>query len=345
MSDSKKKQLNFIAFAYAIGIVLVIFGHSFPLGRTVVPEITLSLRAFIYSFHMPLFFYISGMLIKYSSDDGGLYRGMAYSTFILKKAAKLLTPYFILALIAMVPKYFVVEYISDSVSLNADYFIRTFLIPRENVWGHFWFIPVLFILFCFSYLLLKIVRRTWLTVLFTSLLVFINCYPVNMGWFGIRDICFYGIYFWSGIITSDYIIANQTNIFSKNKGILAILTGIILFIILSFKIEHRTILNSMLHLLVAILMIYSILCFGVIYQRKKYVYFNWLNGKVFTVFLLSWPCQAIVEICLNKILNLNWFLVMPSMFLSGLFGPLLIIWIYKKMEIKNKLLKASIGIS
>ena len=346
MAASKKGQLNFISFAYAIGTVLVIFGHSFPLGKAVIPESMLSLRAFVYSFHMPLFFYISGALLKYWSDERGLYRGMTYPVFILKKAKKLLIPYFVLALLAFVPKYLMTGYISDRVLLDADYLIRSFFVPRENVWGHFWFIPVLFGLFCFSYLQLKIVQKAWSTVLFTILFLLLNFHPINLGWLGIRDICNYGIYFWLGLITSDYITANQTAIFSRGKGIAALVTGIGLFLSLAFMITGRgAMLRSMLFLLVALLLIYSILCLGIVYQQEKYSFFEWLNGKIYTVFLLSWPCQSIIEICLNKILNLYWFIVMPSMFLSGLLGPLLIIWLYRKLKIENRLLKASIGIS
>lgn len=50
------ERFDFIDNMKAIGIALVVFGHAPDLGAT--------LAAIIYSFHMPLFFFISGFLLK-----------------------------------------------------------------------------------------------------------------------------------------------------------------------------------------------------------------------------------------------------------------------------------------
>ena len=49
----KKQRLDYIDAAKAIAIILVIIGHCYWVGA--VPR----LRNIIYSFHMPLFFFVS----------------------------------------------------------------------------------------------------------------------------------------------------------------------------------------------------------------------------------------------------------------------------------------------
>jgi len=338
-----KKSLGFITFAYGIGAILVVFGHSYPIGESEVPSFLLDLRSFIYIFHMPLFFFIAGVLMKYTNDIENV-SCKGQMSFVAKKAGKLLTPYFVLAFIAVMPKYFVAQYVTRAVSFDITYFIRIFLIPRENVWGHFWFIPVLFAMLCFRNTLLYSYSKIWVATLLTAILITIHFYPINTGWLGIRDVCFYGLYFWLGVIVSDCVIAQYAQLFSLKKGLMAMFAASMLFIGLFYFMKGTMLIKGILSLLTALLMIYAIFVFGTEYQRREYVFLDWLNGKVFTVFLLSWPCQAVIQIWLNKILKLNWYYVMPSMFFAGLFGPLFVIYIYEKFHIRSRFLKVVLGI-
>ncbi len=341
--DNNKQQLTFISFAYAIGIILVVFGHSYPLGNSYVPQFMLYIRSFIYSFHMPLFFFISGVLMKYTHRGKSLCMG-EYLYFIRKKAMRLLTPYFVLTLLAFVPKILVAQYVTNKVLVTFNYFIKVFLVPRESIWGHFWFIPVLFILFCCSYLMLKSLRRTWHVVLFTGIFVLLNTFPIDIGWFGIKDVCVYGFYFFIGILSSDVVIKNQDKLFSLNKGICTVVISVGLFICSHLVMKQGIIINSLFVIITALVMIYSIFALGALYQRKKYRFLEWMQEKNFTIYLLSWPCSALVQIYLNKFLELNWSLVMPAMFLAGLLGPLIVISFYEKLKINNKFLKIIVGI-
>ncbi|MEO0289433.1 MAG: acyltransferase family protein [candidate division WOR-3 bacterium] len=71
------RRENFIDIAKSIGIFLVVLGHT---------EIDQNLKTFIYSFHMPLFFIISGFLLKIESN---------FKEFFLKRFKRLILPYFI----------------------------------------------------------------------------------------------------------------------------------------------------------------------------------------------------------------------------------------------------------
>ena len=207
MMESNRQRLNFVSFAYALGAILVVFGHSYPLGEayTTIPKFLYRTQVFIYIFHMPLFFFISGLLLKYSHPQVGGFQESS-GAFLRKKATKLLIPYFALALIAIVPKYFVSQYISDTVTLDVGYIIRTFLIPRDNTWGHFWFIPVLFCFFCLRTVWIEAAKRTWTAVVFTGFLMVLNFFPIPIAWFAVKDISIYGVFFGWGIYSAVHLL-------------------------------------------------------------------------------------------------------------------------------------------
>ena len=50
------KRLNYLDYAKGIGILLVVLGHIYNNNT----------KLWIYSFHMPLFFIISGYLLEYN---------------------------------------------------------------------------------------------------------------------------------------------------------------------------------------------------------------------------------------------------------------------------------------
>ncbi|MCH5299787.1 MAG: hypothetical protein J1E56_00580 [Ruminococcus sp.] len=73
-----KRKLTFISYAYAIGAIFVVLGHSTPTGTSDLPLFIDKIRTFIYCFHMPLFFFIAGFLFKYTSN----YKLNSYGSFI-----------------------------------------------------------------------------------------------------------------------------------------------------------------------------------------------------------------------------------------------------------------------
>ena len=80
----KKKREEFIDIAKGIAILCVIIGHTwknaYPADKR--------LMVFIYSFHMPLFFILSGWCLK-STD-------VKISSVIVKKIKQLVVPYVVI---------------------------------------------------------------------------------------------------------------------------------------------------------------------------------------------------------------------------------------------------------
>ncbi|HLC15852.1 MAG TPA: acyltransferase family protein, partial [Thermodesulfovibrionia bacterium] len=81
MKVKNANRLYWVDALKAIGIFFVVFGHTVGIEARV--------RDYIFSFHMPLFFFISGFLLKKKHLE------MPYVSFLIKKGKELLTPYFV----------------------------------------------------------------------------------------------------------------------------------------------------------------------------------------------------------------------------------------------------------
>lgn len=133
--------------AKGIGIILVVLGHSFLLpGPTETSNLFLStLRMTIYSFHMPLFFFISGYFMQI--------KGIGLKEIIVKKAKRLLIPYFFFGLLfAPIKSYF--SYLAHN-SYQMSRFWELFW-GGVNPIGELWFLYFLFLISAVYYLLRKI---------------------------------------------------------------------------------------------------------------------------------------------------------------------------------------------
>ncbi len=96
---------NFLSGILLVQIVatyLVILGHSYPFV-TGFPEWLDQTRTFLYLFHMPLFVWVSGYLLVYTRQAEKYTAGI----YMVRRTAKLLVPYLILSIVALLPKHVV----------------------------------------------------------------------------------------------------------------------------------------------------------------------------------------------------------------------------------------------
>lgn len=77
-----------ISFLQTFGIILVVLGHTGSNSETI-PY----LSKWIYSFHMPLFIFISGYLLKFTTE--GRIGDIQLNTFVIKKFKRLYFEYVI----------------------------------------------------------------------------------------------------------------------------------------------------------------------------------------------------------------------------------------------------------
>ena len=192
-----------ISIAKAIGIILMVIGHS---GC---PEY---IHDFIYMFHMPLFFFLSGLCFKdkYITHT---------SDFLLRRIKGLYVPFVLIALLFLLlhnpflnlgliqGEYYELDAIYD----RAKSIIFS-LHKEEQLLGGFWFIPQLLYASVFFIFVLKLLRVKWLSLLLLIFLaVLFHYFNVTIPYTGIGFVSFYGAVF----MMWGYILKDKVHIGSR----------------------------------------------------------------------------------------------------------------------------------
>lgn len=130
--NSPEKHLNYIDTAKGIGILLVVLGHNLQ-G---VPELT----SWIYTFHMPLFFIITGYLDAHKQAQGAAHKPIG--SYIRSKAASLLWPYMTFSIVNLV--WLLVFRLVMGVQPEAPF--PVILLKMLTTYGYraMWFLPTMF---------------------------------------------------------------------------------------------------------------------------------------------------------------------------------------------------------
>ncbi|MBQ8835459.1 MAG: acyltransferase [Oscillospiraceae bacterium] len=301
--NAPKEKIQFIAGARCIGILLVVLGHSYPFNVSI-PAFWEQVRSFLYLFHMPLFIFISGYLVTKNTRPAG--------TYIARRATRLLIPYFALSLIAFVPKVMVQQFLNDSAEFSVAYLIKSELIPRQNVWGHFWYLPAIFLLGCLGVILTKPFQKNkWIQPAALIVSLAMLYLPTATDWLGLEDIRKNAFYFILGMVFAD---TKAEWILRSPFWLLALPAAVFLF---------QLPVGIFSGCAIACLMIGFILCICTLADITVLPVLKNIELNSFSIFLLSWPAQAVTEVLLNKLLHLPVAVTMVCMFTAGLVVPLI----------------------
>lgn len=179
------KRIDFIDALKGLAIFFVLWGHSIQDLRNGSDFFHNPLYEFIYSFHMPLLFLISGFFFK---------SALKYNLreFLYKKSLQLLLPCLVWTLIFKGVELLSYTLIDHSKINWIPELKKTFLAEV----GYLWFLKELFISYCLVYLAYKILKVEWLAFLMTI------CFVLIMPYLGMQR--FLLPMFVSGILLKDH---------------------------------------------------------------------------------------------------------------------------------------------
>lgn len=139
MPETKQGRLQYVDVAKAFAIFLVVLGHPRPV------EDYGQLETFLYAFHMPLFFMLSGVFVKQKAS----YSWATWKSFLSRNFLTLILPY-----IVWVAIYMPFTYIDLTKALYGSWIVLRDLSTLSSLW----FLPVLFLartyvelMFCLSW--------------------------------------------------------------------------------------------------------------------------------------------------------------------------------------------------
>ena len=254
------------------------------------------LNAVLYTFHMPLFFALSGALFK-NSLENKKYKN--FKELVVKKVKRLLIPFLIVTLFYAIPIKYISGYYNQSENVLKDILFGEIL---QQGTTHLWFLPTLFVIFCISYIYiqrsgLQSTKKLNKFILFILLVVANVLSPiVKIGF--IRNLLFYTIYFCIGYFfeTKRKKINGRIDNCKKRKfGYLITLIGILFIIV---KIVDIKFIEDFIIIIIAILEVFVV--YVIAYQLSKLDSIN-QNNKInkigeysFGIYLYSDPINYII---------------------------------------------------
>ena len=89
---------------------------------------------------------------------------------------------------------------------------------------------------------------------------------------------------------------------------------------------------------IAMLMIFAIVQLCRMYADKTTIQRKSLIAQTYQIFILSWPCQLVVGVLVERILHMNWMVFIPVVFITGVVMPLILLklidWLEEKIDVR-----------
>jgi fucose 4-O-acetylase-like acetyltransferase len=287
-----RDRLHWVDYAKGIGIFLVIVGHVLRglVNSSILQPSALLLLVdrWIYGFHMPLFFFISGLFVKRSLSK-------PFKDFLLDKLYVIAYPYFLWSLIQM------------SIQALASRYTNTNQISLADIWQiiyqpyqQFWFFYTLFAILIVYGILHKLKLSPIFFLTFAVLLYSLHGLNVNFGPWGVLYLFRrHAIYFALGVIFGSgtwLSIKSQINRFAL---ILITLGG---YIAVGLAVQFQLTENVIAIPLIAMLGIAATVALAVLLDKFNLLLFvkNW---GIFSleIFLVHTIAASVFRIVLQKL--------------------------------------------
>lgn len=334
IKHTTKSNLGYISLIKNIALLLVILGHAGCIyaGRwqyDVVNKYSNILKyitEYIYSFHMPLFVFVSGYIYSYSKNIKKKYS--CRKEFIINKLKRLIVPYLITSILFMIPIQMIFDIYKDGEkSYISRVFFETILAKRP---AHLWYLLMLFNIFIIFIFVEKYIKSNKY-IINILLLFFISIASIKIpNLYQISSSFKYLIYFYIGYI----ICENKNNIkdnLIKNKNIFLIL-HILVFNIMYFSIDNNSeniVLKIITIIITPVLSIFALVwIYGYIMKLydNKNNYKKIINSKLyklidkynFNIYLVHQPIMlSIISIFTNvKISPIELYIILFTITLS-----------------------------
>lgn len=338
------KKLRFVELDLykAILCMLVVFGHS------ITQSIRLNIVAnntfyILYTFHMPVFFIISG--ITYYNFE----RKYKLKDYFEKKVLRLIIPYVSITIFVYVVFNITSIILNNLINANLEFYnwrkiIQGLILSYSNIAKHLWFIYVLFIINIISKLLGTFIEKNKLMYIVISLILSVYAYRYTESEYSlIARVLYYNFYFQIGNMVLNSIFKNKNFIINKLRFIVIFSSVFVVNNLLLLTLRNNNNLNQTIKwffLLVSTITIFNIILILIEYcKNNKYFVeiFSIISKYNFEIYLLHNPFITLGSVTfLTKILNVT---PIVAIVIGTILGIVIPIFISKYFIRKNKILK------
>lgn len=246
MNNTKQKTFNQqIVLIRAIAILIVILGHSIILydpswgiyKTAVQAPYFLLLKKVINVIQMPLFFSVSGFLFFYGVNKRNFWQ------LAKNKCKRLIIPYICIALLWMNPIKLILRVPGYDYHGIPNLLLNQILLQNN---GHLWFLPCLFFIFLFIYLLVKYVRND---IVISLMLICLSYFSYKVPQIvELNFIAQYSVFFYVGYLSNKYTLKEMSNLIYVAAFVVSLISALLI---------HQPLLR-ILALLVSLFSLYNI---------------------------------------------------------------------------------------
>lgn len=284
MENIERKRLTYLDMVKGFGILLVILGHTYPDSN--------SIKIWIYSFHMPLFFIISGILLNHTNTED-----KDIKSIIISKFKSLIIPYIFFELLAIFIWMILNEFTLNALRWNI---IDSLLMYTRA--GATWFLPCLFVAELLFIVLRKNIKNDYI-LMAVSLILFLIPLIVNIDNHYIIVVlrCFIALGFLTlGYYSYKYII--KSSLSYRAIGILVVINIILSYINGYVDLWSLTFNNQFIYIVCSVIGSFSlILLFKKVKEINMIKYFG-----TNTLIIMS-THQMILNIIIVKFTNMDYY--------------------------------------
>lgn len=309
-----KQKIAEFSFLHVFAILLVVIGHSFFQMESPIVD-------WIYQFHVPLFFFVSGYLFNVSVKG----KQINPHIFLRHKAVRLLLPYFALSTLLFVPKVLLSQFMVRPIEANWSEYVLMLIYPYRNVNSSYWFLPTLFLLFVFAVVALlffqRLKHRTSLAVT-TLLLTLLALANISLPFshdtlFNVVGVIHYAFYFALGYFVFSF---GLMRFLDKRKTSFLVFLFTFVVSIIGLHVNKSPLMDLFLAM-DGILMSVTLAC---LYAKYEFHFLNHLSPSSYTIYLYHGIFQALSLQILIRFTHFDNVVYIILAFLTGVYGSFLV---------------------
>lgn len=314
-----REKINWLLILQGWAMLWVIIGHS-PMGGAygTDSEIVMSLRNFAYSFHMPCFVFISGFLFYLTR----IKRNMKWSEMYVDKLERLGIPYVVFSFFTLIVKSFLGNEPARPVELSFHQLVMALISPGDGPLALLWFILVIMWFFAMSPIWKYVLERKALIIIVLFALLGLNL--LKMPEYRILSVSAttqYCIYFYLGMIFSKYKLIEQINC----RKIIILIAAVTIYIVA--RLYNLSLIAAL-----------SGIAFSIVLSlyADKFIpkLFSSFRNYTYQIYLMGIFFQIFIKLLCKKGFISNYELGITLNILSGIYMPVLISIIVKKINFR-----------
>ncbi|MBD5277646.1 MAG: acyltransferase [Bacteroides sp.] len=303
MTEVRKPFVKFIAYLQIIGIILVVFGHSFHEYPDDAHGTSLLIYRLCYNFRMPMFMFVSGFLMMFTEFMKD--KRPSFRRFSMTKIRRLLIPYAVLTLLTYFPRAMMSGFADESVDASVAGLLDSLFVTECLPIPYFWFLQASFLLLVSTYAVIFLCRRLRLSdgmaiVVLISASVGLGCLDWNgPEIFGCKHAVFYATFFIAGIAYCRYFttVDRYIPLDSMYSLLLTFTAWIVSFIY--WEGTDYAVISSLLGIAMCISL-------ARLMVKHNVTVIDHLIGANYIIFLLSWYFNVVTQQVLSHYIALPW---------------------------------------